>query len=154
MPFIDVKPDDPHWEAIQRVGATGILKGVGKSEGWANKMFFNPDSTITGTELKKGLIDFEKTFHYNYTVKNKDLTIAEAWSMIVRMQHHLRLRLDIPHKYPPIIPDEWREVFKHRLNESNADGNRLITRRELAVMIDDIAQNPFFQQINLMGARK
>jgi hypothetical protein len=36
IPFADVKTDDPHWEAVQRVGVTGILKGVGKSEGWAN----------------------------------------------------------------------------------------------------------------------
>ncbi len=44
MPFTDVKPDDPHWEAIQKVGVTGILKGTGKAEGWANKMYFYPDS--------------------------------------------------------------------------------------------------------------
>lgn len=41
MPFVDVKPDDPHWEAIQRVGVTGILKGTGKAEGWGNKMFLS-----------------------------------------------------------------------------------------------------------------
>ena len=29
MPYIDVAPDNRHWEAVQKIGATGILKGTG-----------------------------------------------------------------------------------------------------------------------------
>jgi hypothetical protein len=154
MPFVDVKPGDPHWEAIQRVGVTGILKGVGKPEGWSNKMFFYPDSTITDTELKRSLIEFEKTFPSAYSIKNKKLTISEAWSMITDMQHYLRVRLRIPHKYPTITFDEWRQTFKNRFNEEGIDRNKLVTRKELAVMIDDLAQNSFYQQIDIRGVRK
>jgi hypothetical protein len=46
MPFTDVSPSDPDWKAIQKTGVTGILKGTGKPEGWANKMFFYPDSLV------------------------------------------------------------------------------------------------------------
>ena len=154
VPFVDVKPDDHHWEAVQRVGLTGILKGVGKPEGWANKMFFYPDSTVTDADLKKGLIGFEKTFPKNYPVDNKKLSIAEAWKMITEMQHFLRIRLGIPHKYPSVAANEWRHAFKTRLKEENVDGNRLVTRKELAVMIDDLAQNPFFQKVDFTGLRK
>jgi len=154
MPFVDVKPDDPHWEAVQKAGATGILTGVGKSEGWANKTFFYPDSTITDSDLKKGLIEFEKTFPKNYPVVNKKLSVAEAWKMITDMQHFLRVRLGIPHKYPSVVANEWKHTFITRLKEENVDGNRFVTKKELAVMIDDLAQNPFIQNVNFTGERK
>jgi len=154
MPFVDVKPDDPHWEAVQKAGATGILTGVGKSEGWANKTFFYPDSTITDSDLKKGLIEFEKTFPKNYPVVNKKLSVAEAWKMITAMQHFLRVRLGIPHKYPSVVANEWKHTFITRLKEENVDGNRFVTKKELAVMIDDLAQNPFIQNVNFTGERK
>ena len=132
MPFVDVKPDDRHWEAVQKVGATGILTGVGKSEGWANKTFFYPDSTITDSDLKKGLMEFEKTFPKNYPVVNKKLSVAEAWKMITAMQHFLRVRLGIPHKYPSVVANEWKHTFITRLKEENVDGNRLVTKKRVS----------------------
>jgi hypothetical protein len=151
MPFVDVKPDDPNWEAIQKIGVTGILKGTGKAEGWANKMFFYPDSTITDVELAKGLFDFEKRFPVRNYKQNKKICIDQAWDMIVEMQHYLRLRLGIPHKYPSVVSREWKQTFKTSFGEGKADGNRLVTRKELAVMLNDMAQNPFGINVNING---
>lgn len=53
QPFVDVKTTDPAWEAIQRMGAMGILKGVGKSMGWANKTYFYPDSAVNRQEIRE-----------------------------------------------------------------------------------------------------
>ena len=55
MPFVDIKPGDPAWEAVQRVGVMGIIKGFGKSIDWENKTFFYPDSTLSMGELKASL---------------------------------------------------------------------------------------------------
>lgn len=55
MPFIDVKPEDHDFAAIQRIGATGILEGVGISYKWANQTWFYPDREISEHELVKGL---------------------------------------------------------------------------------------------------
>lgn len=151
IPFADVGRDDPHWEAIQRIGATGILKGSGKAEGWANKTFFYPDSTITDIELAKGLVEFEKKFpSANYNT-GKKLSISEAWDMITDMQHYLRLRLGIPHKFPSVVAQEWKHSFKFVLKEENVDGSRLVTRKELAVLINDLAQNAFYQNVSIEG---
>jgi hypothetical protein len=133
------------------VGVTGILKGTGKPEGWANKMMFYPDSLITDADLKAGLIGFEKTFPANYPVKNEQLTIARAWEMLTDMQHSLRLRIGISHKHPPIILDEWRGIFKRRLGMEEVDRNRLVTRKEVAIMIDELAQHPFYQRVDQKG---
>ena len=54
-PFVDVKSDDPAWEGIQRIGSMGIIKGVGKSIGWANKTFFYPDTVVNTGEIRNGL---------------------------------------------------------------------------------------------------
>ena len=84
MPFVDVSPDDPHWAAIQRVGATGILKGVGKSEGWANKTFFYPDSTIAEDLF---LADFNNFFDERMSSYPLDslLTLSSAISFYESM---------------------------------------------------------------------
>ena len=151
MPFVDVKPDDPAWEAIQRVGVTGILKGTGKAEGWGNKMFYNPDSCVTESELAVGLAGFERNFPvYKYTVADK-LSITRAWDMITEMQHYLRIRLKIPHKYPSVVSNEWKHILKTGQGDAPANGNRLITRRELALLINELAQNPFLQPVDIKG---
>ncbi len=55
MPYLDVSPGQSGWEAIQRIGSWGIIRGVGKSEGWSNKTLFYPDSVMSVQELKTGL---------------------------------------------------------------------------------------------------
>ncbi len=55
MPFIDVKPEDPHFRAVQRIGATGILKGAGVPYKWANQTWFYPGHPVSEYELVTGL---------------------------------------------------------------------------------------------------
>lgn len=77
MPYFDVPPTHPNWEAIQRVGATGILKGVGQSVNWSNRTWFYPDSTISTNEFLKGLKDFEPKFIYKGISEQKKMTFVE-----------------------------------------------------------------------------
>lgn len=151
VPFVDVKPEDPAWEAIQRAGVTGILKGTGKAEGWGNKMFFYPDSMITEKELAAGLMQFEKKFSGAKYAGETQVTIERAWEMLVEMQHIVRVSLGIPHKYPAVVSNEWKQVLKPDHGEDFRDGKRLITRRELAVLINGLAQHPFFLSADLQG---
>lgn len=151
MPFVDVKQDDPHWEAIQRVGVTGILKGYGKAEGWGNKMFFYPDSNITRRELAISLNKFEKRFPYSKYLTDERLTIEAAWNMITEMQHFLRMKRGIPHKYPSVVSNEWRGILQTDPAKIHETEERQVTRRELALLINGLAQNPFLQPVNIKG---
>ena len=63
MPYLDVDKYDPAFEAIQRIGVTGILRGKGVPYKWANQTWFYPDSTITRTELQKGIKSWQPAFH-------------------------------------------------------------------------------------------
>lgn len=58
MPFIDVRVNNPHFEAAQRIGATGILRGIGKPNAWANQTWFYPDSAIHTSLLLEDILPF------------------------------------------------------------------------------------------------
>lgn len=61
MPFIDVKPGDPAFYAIQKIGATGILKGQGIPYKWANQTWFYPRTFISQYTLLDGLKKYYPT---------------------------------------------------------------------------------------------
>ncbi len=71
--------------------------------------------------------------------------------MLIEMLHLFRLRSNIPHKYPSVVKDEWRQIFRINMHEENADGNRLVTRKELAVMINNLAEPPFSRYVRING---
>ncbi len=89
MPYFDVSPTHPNWEAIQRVGATGILKGVGQSVNWSNRTWFYPDSTISTNEFLKGLKDFEPKFTYKGISEQKKMTFAEFEATLSQFKEFL-----------------------------------------------------------------
>jgi hypothetical protein len=53
LPFYDVPPGRPQFEAIQRVAAAGILQGTGEPYQWANRTWFYPDSLADNPQLPK-----------------------------------------------------------------------------------------------------
>ncbi len=58
MPFIDVKEEDKGFAAMQRIGATGILKGYGIPYKWANQTWFYPKRIVSEHEWKTGLLPY------------------------------------------------------------------------------------------------
>ena len=138
MPYYDVKPGDVHFNAIQRIGATGILKGKGEPHQWANRTWFYPDSTVKTTELLASvdtlLLKNKPFFYSNF------LTIKEAGTFAFMLATKNSL-------YP--VNKDWGLFEKEIENQWNYwklekyDPFRLITRRELAVLLDTMV-NPFF----------
>jgi hypothetical protein len=131
MPFVDVKPDDLHWEAIQKVGVTGILKGVGKSEGWANKMFFYPDSLVKYKDIVNGFRQFNETT--NKLSDNNDY--PTLYQVILLIRGYL---INFPGmKNVNLMPeDEIMDQWYLDLQLNNFDPKRPATRYEFAVMLD------------------
>jgi hypothetical protein len=134
MPYNDVKPDHPYFKSIQRVGATGILKGKPTPSSWANRTWFYPDSLIDAQAFIK---DIKSVLRMNGSVVSQHLSLGEA---IVLLQ-----TIDIS------IPVEQTVKQKFRTwGWKDADPSRLLTRGELAKMIDDLF-DPFRIQVNHMG---
>lgn len=83
MPYMDVAVSDPAFAAIQRIGATGVLKGLGKNEGWANKTYFQPDSLCVAKTLLEDLAAFLPGIqlpisHQQYVDENLLVSIHQA----------------------------------------------------------------------------
>ena len=131
QPFIDVRPDDPDWSVIQRIGVTGILRGRGVPEGWANKTFFDPDDSLLLTSLNEGL----QSFYPGYTWKKNPSS-----SQMVTLQDLARIlpALSTGKSFPEL--------------EGNRE-NRVLRKREIAVLLDKYL-DPFRQPIDLHGNRK
>ena len=147
MPYIDVLPDHPHFEAVQKIGATGILRGTGIPYKWANQTWFYPDSTITVNEFLKGYKDFEKT---NIEIREDTLTIGQAISILEKSLSGKGLpgnKMQMKQTFPTTqIQDQWQSWQLERF-----DKNRFITRLELAVLLDKML-DPFMQKpINHKG---
>lgn len=57
LPYLDVKKSSPLFQVYQRIGATGILRGIGKHVGWSNETWLEVDSVLCRKDLS-GLISF------------------------------------------------------------------------------------------------
>lgn len=132
MPYFDVKPTHPHFIAIQKIGATGILKGKGEPFQWANRTWFYPDSTVNGPAFVSVIAPFVKI---NTTVSN-ELTVGEALAIVTRA--NLNRALVIEGK-------KWEQMGLKQF-----DINRKVTRAELAVLLDKTIR-PFDKRVNHSG---
>lgn len=120
-PTYDVKPDDPDFELIQRIAATGILRLTGEPFHWANRSWFYPEKGITVGEFTRGLHEYAPQI--NPDDSDTPLTAAAAAELLRSAGGDI---------------------------ETPADGNRVLTRRETARMVDE-ALHPFDRAIDFEG---
>jgi hypothetical protein len=140
FPYLDLPKNDVHFKALQRVGATGILRGEGKNVGWSNETWFNIDKSVLVAELKTGLADFDSTFKWSTT--ETELTIAGAAKLLTSMaSFYGKDSLSIDK-----IRVDWS---KHNLLNFIAD--RKITRKEFAVLLDVYIQPFMLKQVDYKG---
>jgi hypothetical protein len=134
MPYIDVPPTHPHWESIQKVGATGIVKGTGVPYKWANQTWFYPDSLMVKTK------SYLKDFGVAYLGPPENIKIGLEWETVISL-----LTKNI--KYKKVLTKEiWEE-----LGLTNYDPNRYFTRAEFAVVLDKVLQLFEKQEIDFLG---
>ncbi len=140
LPYLDVPPEHPQFGRIQRVGATGILKGKGVPHQWANQTWFYPDFPIDAAALAQGLAEFEKV--EVPPADGRPLTAADALKMLTDYREAL-LKKDkarfaaLEAKVPRPGPELWST-----LGLGAWQPDRRITRAELAVLVDDLL-DPF-----------
>jgi hypothetical protein len=120
MPYRDVLPEHPYFDAIQRIGATGILQGKGETIGWENITRFFPDSTVNVKELKKNLKDFNITFNSD----NVNLTYSETKDILLKFG--------------------MSQLSNSNLQFMKKNPDQKITRAQFAYLLDSIA-DPFHQ---------
>ena len=138
MPFVDVKPDDPDWQSIQRVAVTGILRGTGKPEGWANQTFFYPDSAIKENFLAQDLKAYQPDLNFSSNDLYLSVERACAWALSLS-----KMLINSPEKNVEEICRQAGINFDQR--------NRPISRRELARLFDKYVHVFTAKRISLHG---
>ena len=139
MPFTDVQIDDNNFVSIQRIGATGLLKGI--NDGLGN-LQFNPEAPVSAAEIKPVLNQlFSRSQIWFIDHPDVDtLRLSDLFSLIKYIGH----RGDELEKQ---VAKSWSRTFHL---EGEYDENHIATRRLVAVLLDAYCK-PFDVNVGLTG---
>lgn len=149
MPYFDVKPTHPHFNAIQRVGTTGILKGKGEPYQWANRTWFYPDSAVNTSAFINDIAPFVKLQHYTKAF----ISIDDA----IRIVRQTGFIYQLKNEFDYTSYTALKEQIKNKWavwGLKNFDATRMITRAEMAVLLDNTIQPFQLKQVNHNGQFK
>jgi hypothetical protein len=155
VPYVDITPDDPAFLAVQRVGLSGIMKGEGMPEAWANRTYFYPDHGISRADME-ALVSMAKGELGTHEIivfrsEGRKLTRVQAARMIWEalgspdpvMSEELS-DLDESHQGFKALQFLLGEGYLVGLKEGNRIfPDREITRKQIAMIIDK-AFDPFY----------
>lgn len=131
MPYLDLPKEHPHFKSLQRIGATGILRGEGRNIGWSNQTWFRADEPLLAEEIYlegiyPGSLDLEPG-----PVRTDQL--MEVFRMLGM----------------PLRQDE--ASWWSGLGLSDYDPDRVVTRLEAAVLIDSVFDPFTMFKVDLKG---
>jgi len=122
MPYKDVTQKDRYFKAIQKIGATGLLRGVGVPTGWANATYFNPNDKVKFAEFS---IAWNKKFVSTQIENKNELIINDALFVAAKLSN---TSLE---KTKSSFEQKWEMI-----GLKNYDLQRPILRYELAAILD------------------
>lgn len=123
MPYVDVAQNSVYFKAVQKIGATGLLKGVGLPNGWSNETYFYPNKKVSFSEFMQ---TWTTKFNSPNSYVEHEMTIAEAidFAGILSGKKSKKIEQEIANK--------WSKLFL-----DNFSINRPILRHELAVLLNE-----------------
>ncbi|MEI3798555.1 MULTISPECIES: FAD-dependent oxidoreductase [unclassified Chitinophaga] len=137
MPFIDITPADPNFAAVQKIGATGILKGTGVPYMWANQTWFYPQQPVSGYELVQGLRAYYPVLNTYWAASGDMLTIADFVKIIAATGT------------PVTIPQVKNDLESAGIRLSGSEPLHL-SRLAAAVLLDKYL-HPFEKPVTISG---
>ncbi|MCY7290634.1 MAG: FAD-dependent oxidoreductase, partial [Ferruginibacter sp.] len=135
MPYIDASSELPHFSAIQKIGATGILKGTGIPFKWANQTWFYPDSTIYTKTFLKDINEYQKI---NIDIKNEFISVKNLFNIINKLATK------------KISETNFKNAWT-KAGLIDFETKRAAKRYEIAVMLDKLIDPFKTKQINYSG---
>lgn len=141
LPYLDVPVDSPLFKPLQRVGSTGIMRGVGRNVEWTNQTWFRTDTLLLMSELQ-GLSEV----YPNVSVQADDVSVIslqKAIDLVKKIVANENLNVDVD----AMINNIWKE---YQLGEVNTQKN--ISRAEMALIIDKILDPFNHKQVDIHGS--
>lgn len=122
MPYLDLPKDHRHFKALQRIGATGILRGEGRNVGWANETWFRAYDPLLIEDIHaKGYYDGPLGMDAG------PVRIGQLTGLVRGLGG--------------AVPQDASELWE-KLGLEDYDIDRVVTRLEAAVLVD-AAFDPF-----------
>ncbi len=134
VPFEDVPIESPHFAAIQRIGATGVLQIAGSE--------FGPDTPVSAHEIRPIMNQLFSRSQI-WFVNNKDVDImklSDLFSLIKYVGHR-------GNELEGQVQKNWKRRF---YLEDEYDEQLVVTRRHFAVLLDAYCK-PFDVKVGLDG---
>jgi len=136
MPYIDVSSEHAYFESIHKIGATGIIKGVGIPYKWANETWFYPNNFISEYEMVAGLQSF-----YD------EATLSQGSGSALTFEFLVKLAREVD---PEITENKISQALSRHevLKDLKKDGQ--LNRLQASLLIHELL-NPFDVPINFQG---
>lgn len=136
MPYIDVTLQHPYFKSIQKIGATGILRGSGVPYHWANQTWFYPEREISEYEFLQGLRSY---YNIPAATMGTGAPLTNAFA------------LKILYQIDSTITDKiFEEKIKNIFPEKQYSQEQKLNRALAAVLIDHFL-NPFDIPVDIKG---
>lgn len=140
MPFIDVNNKHRYFEQVQKIGLTGILKGVGVPYLWANQTWFYPERLVTEFELVDGLRTMYPELKDYWGASGSYLS-GERFLGILQII------------LPDFTEDDLAKVKVSNKFEAVFSGDSYLNRLQVSILLDEIL-DPFSKEIDWKGEVK
>jgi hypothetical protein len=137
MPFIDVTPFDPHFEAVQKIGISGILKGEGVPYLWANQTWFYPERLVSEYELVDGLRPVYPELKDFWGASGAYLTGGRFQAILEKIK-------------PNTSRLELAQIWDRAKLPEKFTAEKKLTRLEVAVLLNELI-NPFGVEVDWEG---
>jgi len=135
LPYLDVPKEHPHFKAFQRIGVTGILRGVGKNVGWENQTWFHANEPLKASDLF-----LEGWFSSPLPKLPPKPTVSQVLSWFQTL---------LSNQDPPKWLESPEEI-KRKFTFTTLKPDERITRGQFAVLLDALL-NPFERPVQLNG---
>lgn len=137
MPFRDVPISHPHFLAVQKIGATGILKGFGVPYKWANQTWFYPEREMSEFELVDGLRPLYPQYAQYWDASGEPLNVGRFLEILKVVR-------------PELNETDLRMIWKNLELSGSPVSDSKLDRLIVAVLLDNIL-DPFSIPVDLNG---
>lgn len=140
FPFTDIKRSDRDFYAFEHITLSGILKTVKKG----NEQVFQPDSTVSGQEIRTALKAYYSRSQIWFSDKGDlpKLTVGDMLSLLKYIGQR-------GNELDKEVEKAWKSSYRF---DSKYELTHTITRREFSVLMENLLKpRPFDVRINLTG---
>lgn len=137
MPYADVDKSDRAFLPIQKIGATGILKGQGVNIGWENKTLFYPDSIVSTQPFLEALSEI----YPEISIRNGQERVTVNLLRNLAISQLNLTKEKVNSEIDKLVADYQLYI---------SDENEPLDRREVSVLLDHLI-NPFVIPVDHSG---